>query len=773
MDPGSSERDGGARPPSAGRGAPEVPASRRGAVDPTQATLDPDATPTRAAEAPITDAETRVGAELATRDTLALDDTDADVSPGAQADSFVERRMRNRVMARLFDRRERLKIGRYDILESIGHGGMGVVYAAFDDELDRKVALKLLLSEESQSDNAKLRFKREAQAMARLSHPNVVTVHEVGEADGRIFIAMEFVRGASLDAYCEEPRPWEEVVDIFVQAGRGLIAAHEAGIIHRDLKPHNIIRGDDGVVKVLDFGLARAEEPRGVLDPATPQVDRPGSRSSVLGLKLTNAGAIVGTPAYMAPELFGDSEADVRSDQYSFCVALYEALYAQLPFAGNTLDALLSNIGQGAIRPPPPGSRVPGWLHRTIARGLDARPDRRWPSMRALVDAISRDPRRKRRRLIAGFTLAALTGAAGFAIADLRAPAQASCASAADDLAAVWSDDRREHVRRAFAASGHRLADDTAARVFPRLDAYAERWSAMRVEACETHLAGQQSDRLFDLRTACLDRRRAGLGALVDALEDGDPAAVEGAAWAVASLPALDGCADVEALTAEVAPPEDPAVDREVKVQREVLAGVPALVDVGAYDEAIRRAEQVVERARVLDYAPLRAEAQLRLGAAELEAHHPERARDSLSAAIEAAIRAGKDDVAAEALARRLWVLAELFDQADLGLHDAPLAAAYVDRLGDRLLPRWLLNNNLGAALYRSGATDEAERAYRQALDVLAESEEAPPVETISTRMNLALLLYTSGRPATAAVELRDARRRAIDLLGADHPRVA
>ncbi|MCA9637571.1 MAG: serine/threonine protein kinase, partial [Myxococcales bacterium] len=201
-------------------------------------------------------ASTQVGEGLGLRDTVAQ--SEEIVAP--RADSFVERRIKNRVFGRLFDRQERLKIGRYDVLDTLGHGGMGIVYSAFDDELDRKVAIKLLLSEELESDAARIRFKREAQAMARLSHPNVVTVHEVGEDAGRIFIAMEFVRGESLDHYCcEVVRPWQEVVDIFLQAGRGLCAAHAAGLIHRDLKPHNIIRGDDGVVKVLDFGLARAE----------------------------------------------------------------------------------------------------------------------------------------------------------------------------------------------------------------------------------------------------------------------------------------------------------------------------------------------------------------------------------------------------------------------------------------------------------------------------------------------------------------------------------
>jgi eukaryotic-like serine/threonine-protein kinase len=724
-------------------------------------TADPDVGPAPRAEA-----------ELALRETVA----GVDPAIGVRPDSFVERRIKGRVFDRLFERRERLKIGRYDVLENIGHGGMGVVYSAFDEELDRKVAIKVLVAEELQSDNARLRFKREAQAMARLSHPNVVTVHEVGEADGRVFIAMEFVRGESLDRYCcDGARPWQEVVEIFTQAGRGLTAAHAAGLIHRDLKPHNIIRGDDGVVKVLDFGLALAEAAtREVAAREAPASARPreGRSASILSIRLTQVGALVGTPAYMAPEILAGGDADARSDLYSFCVALYEALHGQLPFEGETLDEFLDNVEQGAVIPPPPGSKAPGWIHRIVLRGLEARSERRWPSMAALVDALSRDPTRRRRRLVVGLGLALATGLGGFAVAELRARGVEACAAAADDLADVWSPARGGWVRQAFLASGHRLAGDTADRVLPRLDTYAASWSAMRVEACDRHLGGQQSDRLFDLRTACLDRHLAGLDALVTAFEGADASIVEGAAWAVAGLPSIAGCGDVDALTAAVPPPADPAVGREVQELREVLAGVASLVDVGSYDRAIVHAGRVLKRSQALGYEPLVAEAHLRMGAAQLEAHRPEPARESLTLAIAAAVRSGQDDAASEALSRRIWILAEPLGLAELALHDADVARAVVVRSGDRPLPRWLFLNNYGVALHRAGDSAGAERAYHQALDALTRDPEAAPVETISTQANLAMLLLANGRPDTATSEARDALTRATELLGPEHPRV-
>ncbi len=703
--------------------------------------------------------------------TLPIDDSGADALVG----DIEARRMKNRVFGRLFNKQERLRIGRYDLLESIGHGGMGVVYTAYDDELDRKIALKLIQGEDVQSETARLRFKREAQAMAKLSHPNVVTVHEVGDADGKIYIAMEFVRGESLDRWCEG-REWHEVVEVYIQAGRGLFAAHQLGIIHRDLKPHNIMRGDDGVVKVLDFGLAVAsDDPELLTDPELElgrDSDRP-SHSSVLRVELTRAGTLIGTPAYMAPEVFADHKADARSDQFSFCAAMYKGLYGQLPFAGATLEALVANIGRRDVRPPPPGSRVPSWLHRVILRGLDPQPELRWPSMGALVDALSRDPTRTRRRLLVGVGLAALTGVGGYALSELRATPIEDCASAADELAAVWSPARRDQVTAAFAGAGHRLADDALARVLPKLDAYARAWSGMRVEACETHRVGQQSDRMFDLRTACLDRRRAGFGTLLDAFESADGATVEGAAWATASLPPIADCSDTQVLNAAVAPPSDPEVAREVKRLREALAGLRSLTGVGDYKTAVTRATEVLRRAEQLGYEPLTAEAKLELGAAQLEARQPDRALESLSDALTAAIRSGQDAVAAEALARRMWILAEPLGQPEAGLRDAPEAEAFVEKLGRPAWLRWLQLNNHGAALRRSGDVSGAERAYRAALAAIDADAREFPIETISTGGNLASLLYSRQQLRAAALELRAVQRRTSALLGEAHPRTA
>src|SRR6266700_2044762 len=309
-------------------------------------------------------------------------------------------------------------IGRYVVLEMIGRGAMGEVYAAYDPKLNRKVAIKLLRSRPGTvvDPTLRLRMMREAQAIAKLSHPNVVVVHDVGALGSQVFVAMEFVDGQTLSSWLlQQPRPWPEVLKIFVDAGRGLAAAHDKSLVHRDFKPDNVMIGADGHVRVMDFGLARSTEVNrrwaGAPSPAssdpssvessgdlavTRQVspvhgptDVPADAASdITVLQLTHAGAVMGTPAYMAPEQFQGRSTDPRSDQFGFCVALYEALYRERPFRGQTFDEMEANVLAGHVRPPPPGTGVPPRIRKLLLRGLQAQPAARWPSMKELLAAL-------------------------------------------------------------------------------------------------------------------------------------------------------------------------------------------------------------------------------------------------------------------------------------------------------------------------------------------------------------------------------------------------
>jgi formylglycine-generating enzyme required for sulfatase activity/tRNA A-37 threonylcarbamoyl transferase component Bud32 len=299
------------------------------------------------------------------------------------------------------------RIGRYLIIERVGSGAMGVVYGAYDPELDRKIALKLLKGRElGQEDAARARLLREAKAMARLAHQNVIAVHDVGVVDGQVFLAMEFLGGGTLKSWlAARPRRWREVLDVFIAAGRGLAAAHAAGLVHRDFKPENVLLDKEGRPRVVDFGLAReaTAAPDGSGAVTLAAAERSGSHLETL----TRTGAIMGTPAYMAPEQITGEPTDERTDQFSFCVALYEALYGERPFRGESLLRLLHNVTEGELEPTPGDREVPAWIRRALLRGLRPDPAQRWASMAPLITALEDDPAaRHRRRLLAGTAVA-------------------------------------------------------------------------------------------------------------------------------------------------------------------------------------------------------------------------------------------------------------------------------------------------------------------------------------------------------------------------------
>ncbi|HWM87414.1 MAG TPA: serine/threonine-protein kinase, partial [Kofleriaceae bacterium] len=288
-------------------------------------------------------------------------------------------------------------IDRYIVVEQIGMGGMGVVYKAHDPDLGRHVALKLLRAGDAGGRHA-LRLEREARAIARLAHPNVVAIHDVGMVGADLFIAMEYVEGKSLRRWLgSAPRPLHAVLDVLLQAARGLAAAHDAGLVHRDFKPDNVLVGDDGRVRVLDFGLARAA--RGDDDDVAvlPEEDRVALDSS-----MTPAGMAVGTPRYMAPEQHRGEDVDGRADQYAWAVVLYQALTGQRPFDATEYRALRELALRGEVQPFPASAAVPRWLERMIRRAMSVERGDRYPAMHDIIAELSEDREALRRAALDG-----------------------------------------------------------------------------------------------------------------------------------------------------------------------------------------------------------------------------------------------------------------------------------------------------------------------------------------------------------------------------------
>jgi formylglycine-generating enzyme required for sulfatase activity len=394
------------------------------------------------------------------------------------------------------------KVGRYLVVERLGAGAMGVVYAAYDPKLDRKVALKLLRPRAG-GDRARrtARLEREAQGLAKLSHPNVVGIFDVGVHDEQVFLAMEFLGGGTLRAWLETVRPWREVLAMFTAVGRGLAAAHAEGLIHRDFKPDNVLLDKAGNPKVVDFGLVRltrmgdaSEGDSG--EGAAPDAEDDDVAASGGAPALTRTGAMTGTPAYMAAEQFLGRPMDARTDQFAFCVSLYEALWGERPFAGATLLRLADAVTTGHLREAPRDTTVPTWLRRVVVRGLGPRPDTRWPSMGALIAALEDDPAVKaRRRLIVGGTIAVVVATVLGAAQVVR---HRHAQTEAEIARNVGDSEREASSARAKAAEAKSLR----ARAFTAFD-------AMEREAGET--LWRQSRGLIPTIDTAFDRAAAAL----------------------------------------------------------------------------------------------------------------------------------------------------------------------------------------------------------------------------------------------------------------------
>ncbi len=518
------------------------------------------------------------------------------------------------------------KIDRFTIEGRLGAGAMGVVYLAHDPELDRRIALKLI---RGSGEGLHARLYREAQALARVAHPNVVVVHEVGTHEGQVFVAMELVRGETLRGWLARRPGLPEVLRILGEAGRGLAAAHAAGLVHRDFKPDNVLIGEDGRARVTDFGLARTNA-----DDDLEGAARMGSPAAMSPLyqSLTQTGMMVGTPVYASPEQLAGERVGPASDQFSFCITAYEAMYGKRPFEASNLADLMARVTAGTIAPPPGGHRVPKPIDRALRRGLHPDPQQRYPSMDALLGQLVL--RHSKRRAIAiGGGIAVVGLAAGIALAARGGgggggAALASCTEAGELVEAVWNRGAGERMREAF--GGHAQAAAIHGRIGKQLDRYARDWSAARVTACrDAQIDGDQR------RIRCLDHALDVLRGVVEDLSRPNTSPEIG--------PMLVGNLEPVALCRHAVEEPD-AASRELvrKARIEILYARTAWIR-NDRPAAKRTLRVLLAKPEAVRYPPLQAEIHAALGSLAMLESDPATAEQHLRTAVQIAETAGDD----------------------------------------------------------------------------------------------------------------------------------
>ena len=555
-------------------------------------------------------------------------------------------------------------LGKYTLERVLGAGGMGIVWAARDPDLERSVAIKLLHHAQA-SPEQRQRLLREARAMARLKHPNVLTVYEVDSDGDRDYIAMELVEGATMDVWLMAKPPTAEVWAAVLAAGRGLAAAHAAGLVHRDFKPHNVLRGRDGRVLVTDFGLARGtNELHEVVAPAIPKADVPLAETlaahhsdQILDSTLTQPGSLIGTPAYMAPEQFTGTAPDPRTDQFAFCITAWQAFTGSRPFAGQSIDELRKSAAAGVANVE---AKLPRALRAVLVRGLAVLPEERWPDMDALLDALVRaeaTPRRRRALIIPMLAF----GAAGVLFVTTRhdtAPAviaNANGCAPSDTAFDVWNAPRRDAFMKRLQDHPNALA------VAAAFDGFRAAWISRYKAAC----AATPSPKIT-ARINCLLGERDdvdGLARLTDSIPTSAIAGVE--LWGL--LPVLEACDGDSPIAPPLLPEDRKDRDAIIRVRAELAA---LRMDPEAL---VAKHDAMIAHARTLGWKPLIPEIEVASAAASQVLGDYELARTRFEAAADEAVRLA--DYKLEATARIGLLEIELDAMAD------PTDRTHVERL--------------------------------------------------------------------------------------------
>jgi tetratricopeptide (TPR) repeat protein len=566
----------------------------------------------------------------------------------------------------------------------------------------------------------------------------------------------------------EPTRPWRAVLKPFLAAGDGLAAAHAAGLVHRDFKPDNVLMAKDGRVRVSDFGLVR------------PQGDGPRRTESVAELPvagqptdtaLTQPGSFLGTPRYTSPEQFRGQAADARSDQFSLCVALYEALFRELPYEGDTPQEIQNAKVEGRIRPAPPNSRVPHRIRAALLRGLSAAPEKRFASLADLLTVLRRDGSRSWRTWSAGAAVGIVVAIVASTVAARIAAGQQSrlCKGAEAKLAGVWNDQSREAMRRAFIASGRPTAADSWKRTEATLAKYAQEWASAHQDACEaTRIRGEQSEELMDLRMACLSQRLQELASLTALFSSADAKVVEKGIDAALALTPVQTCAAGPALANRVSPPVDAATRKKVDDLRLLLARAKALGDAGKYPQGLVVASEAAGSARAIDYRPIQAEAFYALADIQERVGQYPPAEASLLRAWAAAEAGRHDRVAAQAAVLLSYVVGYERGRHEEGLSWGEVAAGKIERIGGDLELDGRRHNYLGAIRWDQADFDGAASHFQQAVDTLGKVAGTRGSQLAAPLNNLGLIYQSRADYSRAEASYQRALTLEVDTYGPD-----
>ncbi len=645
------------------------------------------------------------------------------------------------------------EVGRYVVIAAVGSGGGGEVYSAWDPHLTRRVALKLIGGTGAGARNAEL--LQEAKVLARLNHPNIVQVFETLRHDDAVVIAMEFVEGETFEPVPQRPRRWQEWLDLYLQAAEALQAAHAEGLVHGDFKPRNVMVDHQGRVRVLDFGLARSAsraEAESTLSASARRLDLGGA----------------GTPGYMAPESFRGEGSSPATDQFAFCVSLWQALSGERPFAGSTRAAVAAAVVGGDRTEPSSWGTTPRAVQAALRRGLAPDVGDRFPSMEALSRAL-RGPERARTR---ARWLGVSVGAAGLGAGVMAIASWANdapCEGVQAPMHAVWSADTRARLSASLASVELPFAEAASARVDRALNTFAERWTVERLAACEAiHVRREQSPEGPPLRAACLEHQLREFEASVEVLGQLDESNLLHADRVLDGLPSLAECTDVPRLRRGPPQPPEGEADAVQRTQHH-LARTRAEVRAGrwvAAGAALKRAE--VEAAGV-SHADTRADLAFVRATVEELAQDADAAEESLRESLRIAFENRRFELSRRAATQLLFVVGGMQELPAEALRYAELAAGFSDDVQAEADYR----HALGRVRERQGDDRAAEQEYRSAVELFTDALGPEHLTTVNAQASHAGVLRSLGELEAAESQLRGVLTVLERRLGAVHPKVA